>query len=133
MLTSSICAGRPANTDIASPTTTPSVCGDTAPAEGCPNACAQYQIADIGLTGIPVMDPGTPLSYWIGGNADEPCTRAGAPVPSMTRTLVIATTGVSTTMNCRTPAEKRDWACACAAMRRAATATNLFMEEAWLQ
>jgi sulfite reductase beta subunit-like hemoprotein len=24
---------------------------------GCPNACAQFQICDIGLTGIPVMDP----------------------------------------------------------------------------
>jgi sulfite reductase beta subunit-like hemoprotein len=24
---------------------------------GCPNACAQYQIADIGLTGIPTLDP----------------------------------------------------------------------------
>jgi sulfite reductase beta subunit-like hemoprotein len=24
---------------------------------GCPNACAQYQVCDIGLTGIPVLDP----------------------------------------------------------------------------
>lgn len=27
---------------------------------GCPNACAQYQICDIGLTGIPALDPQRP-------------------------------------------------------------------------